>query len=82
MPRIERITIFKFIDHWVGGPVCIFLVLLYRLTHPFYKTHLHIPEKELAEKIGVPREVLVDFRVEKLAPEIDWMRSRSNAILA
>src|SRR5580698_3270550 len=48
--RIEKITIFKFIDHWLGGPVCIVLVLLYRLTHPFYKTHLHIPAKELPPK--------------------------------
>ncbi len=48
--RIEKITILKFIDHWVGGPVCIVLVLLYRLTHPFYKTHLHIPAKELPPK--------------------------------
>ena len=48
--RIEKITILKFIDHWVGGPICIVLVLLYRLTHPFYKTHLHIPAKELPPK--------------------------------
>jgi len=48
--RIEKITILKFIDHWVGGPVCIALVLLYRLTHPFYKTYLHIPAKELPPK--------------------------------
>ena len=52
--RIEKITILKFIDHWVGGPICIVLVLLYRLTHPFYKTYLHIPAKELP-----PRKILV-----------------------
>ncbi len=48
--RIEKITILKFVDHWVGGPICIILVLLYRLTHPFYKIHLHIPAKELPAK--------------------------------
>jgi len=48
--RIDKITILKFIDHWVGGPICIILVLLYRLTHPFYKTHLHIPAEELPPK--------------------------------
>lgn len=48
--RIEKMTILKFIDHWVGGPVCILLVLLYRLTHPFYKTHLHVPQEELPPK--------------------------------
>ena len=48
--RIEKMTILKFIDHWVGGPVCIALVFFYRLTHPFYKTHLHIPAQELPPK--------------------------------
>jgi len=48
--RIDKITILKFIDHWVGGPICIILVILYRLTHPFYKTHLHIPAEELPPK--------------------------------
>jgi len=52
--RIQKITILKFIDHWVGGPICILLVLLYRLTHPFYKTQLHIPAQELP-----PRNVLI-----------------------
>ena len=50
MPRIEKITVLKFVDHWVGGPICVFLVFLYRLTHPFYKIHLHIPAKELPPK--------------------------------
>lgn len=48
--RVDKITVLKFIDHWVGGPICIVLVLLYRLTHPFYKTHLHIPAEELPPK--------------------------------
>ncbi len=50
MPRIDKITLFKFIDHWLGGPVCIFLVFVYRLTRPFYKTHLHVPAEELPPK--------------------------------
>jgi len=48
--RIEKITILKLIDHWVGGPICIALVLLYRLTHPFYRTYEHVPAKELPPK--------------------------------
>ena len=48
--RIEKMTILKLIDHWVGGPVCIILVLLYRMTHPFYRTHLHVPAEELPPK--------------------------------
>jgi ADP-heptose:LPS heptosyltransferase len=48
--RIEKITVFKFIDHWIGGPICIVLVLFYRLTHPFYRTHLRIPSEDLPPK--------------------------------
>ncbi len=48
--RIEKITILRNIDYLVGGPICFVLALLYRLTHPFYKTYLHIPAKELPPK--------------------------------
>ncbi len=48
--RIEKITILKIVDHWVGGPICIALVLFHRLTHPFYKTHLSVPFKDIPPK--------------------------------
>jgi len=48
--RIKRITILKNIDYIVGGPICSVLGLLNRLTHPFYKTYLRIPVKELPPK--------------------------------
>lgn len=53
--RIEKMTVLKIIDHWVGGPICIALVLLYRLTHPFYKTYLTIPSEELP-----PKKILIN----------------------
>ena len=48
--RVEKISILKFIDHWVGGPICIGLVLLYRLTHPFFRVHLSVPQQDLPPK--------------------------------
>lgn len=35
-----KTRILKFIDHWVGGPICIFWALLNRVIHPFYHTFL------------------------------------------
>lgn len=48
--RNQKISILKFIDHWVGGPICIFLALIFRITHPFYKTVLSIPVSGIPPK--------------------------------
>ena len=52
--RDEKISLLKFIDHWVGSPICIMLALFNRLCHPFYKTHLTIPRESLP-----PRNILM-----------------------
>ncbi len=52
--RNEKINLLKFIDHWIGGPICIVLALFNRLCHPFYKTHLSIPREFLH-----PRNILI-----------------------
>ncbi len=48
--RIEKIGFFKFIDHWVGSPICLLLGLLNRLCHPVYKRYLSIPSEFLPPK--------------------------------
>ncbi|MBF0511182.1 MAG: glycosyltransferase family 9 protein [Candidatus Omnitrophica bacterium] len=45
--RHEKVSLFKFIDHWVGGPICLGLALLNRIFHPLYKRHLCIPKESL-----------------------------------
>ena len=52
--RNEKISLLKFIDHWVGGPICIVLAFLNRLCHPFYKTHLSVSRESLP-----PRHILI-----------------------
>lgn len=41
----NKIEILKFVDHWVGGPICVILGPLHRLTHPFYRIFLRVPLK-------------------------------------
>jgi ADP-heptose:LPS heptosyltransferase len=48
--RNDKISLLKGIDHWVGGPICIGLSLIYRLLHPFYKTSLSVPPQDLPPK--------------------------------
>lgn len=48
--RNEKIALLKFIDHWIGGPICIFLALFHRVTHPFYKTFLSVPSDSFSPK--------------------------------
>jgi ADP-heptose:LPS heptosyltransferase len=38
-----KTRILKWIDHWVGGPICVILACINRLFHPLYHTHLSIP---------------------------------------
>lgn len=45
--RNEKINLLKFIDHWVGSPICILLALGNRLCHPFYKRYLSVPREFL-----------------------------------
>jgi len=52
--RNEKISLLKFIDHWVGGPICILLAFLNRVFHPAYKIHLSIPKESLP-----PRHILI-----------------------
>jgi len=52
--QIRRIAILKSIDYLVGGPICFVLALIYRLTHPFYRTYLQVPVQELP-----PKKILV-----------------------
>ncbi len=48
-----KTRLLKFIDHWAGGPLCIALGVLHRVTHPFYRTSLEMP-------IGrAPRSIVV-----------------------
>ena len=50
----DKINFLKFIDHWVGCPICIVLGFFNRLFHPFYKRYLTIPREFLP-----PRNVLI-----------------------
>jgi len=50
----DKINLLKFIDHWVGSPICIVLALFNRLCHPSYKRHLSIPRESLP-----PRNILI-----------------------
>ncbi len=52
--RVEKVSLLKFIDHWVGGPICIALSCFNRLCHPSYKRHLSIPREALP-----PRHILI-----------------------
>ena len=52
--RNEKISLLKFIDHWVGGPICTVFGLFNRLCHPWYKTYLSIPRESLP-----PRNILI-----------------------
>ena len=52
--RNEKINLLKFIDHWVGGPICIVLAFLNRLFHPAYKRYLSVPPEFLP-----PRNILI-----------------------
>ncbi|MDD4908805.1 MAG: glycosyltransferase family 9 protein [Candidatus Omnitrophica bacterium] len=53
LKRPEGIQVLKFIDHWVGSPICAILGLFHRLTHPFYRVTSRI---ELPKD---PRAILV-----------------------
>ncbi len=48
-----KTRVLKFIDHWMGGPICLFFALIQRMTHPLPRSRLIVPLKE------IPREILV-----------------------
>jgi len=52
--RNEKINLLKFIDHWVGGLICLVLALFNRACHPFYKRYLTVPRESLP-----PRNILI-----------------------
>ena len=52
--RNDKINLLKFIDHWVGSPICLLLALLNRICHPAYKINLSIPSEYLP-----PRNILI-----------------------
>jgi len=43
----EKINFLKFIDHWIGCPICLILAFFNRLFHPFYKRYLTVPPESL-----------------------------------
>ncbi|MDE2223545.1 MAG: glycosyltransferase family 9 protein [Candidatus Omnitrophica bacterium] len=50
----KRIGLLKFVDHWVGMPICIVLASFNRLFDPLYRTHSSVPAGSLP-----PRNILV-----------------------
>ena len=52
--RTDKINFLKFIDHWVGSPICVVLAVFNRLFHPFYKRYLKVPHEFLP-----PRNILI-----------------------
>jgi ADP-heptose:LPS heptosyltransferase len=48
-----KVGILKFIDHWVGWPICFSLSLIHRITHPFYHIALDVPIKKKPKAILV-----------------------------
>lgn len=42
----SKIKVLKFVDHWIGGPICVLLALVHRLTHPFYQIFLKVTIKK------------------------------------
>lgn len=46
-----KIKILKFVDHWIGEPICVLLSLVHRITHPVYHTFLNIPVRKYPKSI-------------------------------
>jgi len=47
-----KTKILKFVDHWLGEPICFFLACLHRITHPFHHTFLNAHVKK-------PKSILI-----------------------